>query len=341
MVDFAGWLMPVQYDGVLKEHEYVRTHAGIFDISHMGEFYLVGEDAIKFLQYMVTNDLKLLENGKSQYSVMCYPNGTVVDDLIYYQESSTQFRIIVNASNVKKDFEWFQSHISQYQVSLTDLSSSRARFAFQGPEAQKILQPLVNTDLTQIKRFYFRLCELSHISIFLTRTGYTGEDGFELSCNVNDSERIWKELINTGAKPIGLGARDSLRLEACYSLYGHEINDHINPVEGNIGWVVKPKDGIDYIGKEILLKQKKDGTDRILVGLDLLEKGIMRDHYRLLKNNDEIGFVTSGGYSPTLKKSIALGLVNKEYSSLNTQFEIEIRNKRLPVKVVSTPFYKR
>lgn len=343
MVPFAGWYMPVQYEGVLKEHDYVRNSAGLFDISHMGEFFAVGNDIIPFLQTMVTNDLKLLENGKAQYACMCYENGTVVDDLIYYQQSPTEFRIIVNASNLEKDFKWLSDHIGKSDVKLTNLSANRCRFALQGPKAVNILHPLVDTDIFNQKRFYFRLCKLQGKPIFLTRTGYTGEDGFELSCENNDAEEIWNALIKAGVHPIGLGARDSLRLEACLSLYGHEISDQITPIEANIGWAVKPKENIEYIGKKVLLDQKKNGTSRILVGITLKEpkSGIIRDHFKLFKGDQEIGYVTSGGWAQTLKKTIGLALIKKNFSSLGSEFDVEIRDKRLPVIVIPTPFYKR
>lgn len=340
MVDFVGWLMPVQYESIVKEHETVRSSAGVFDISHMGEFLFEGLDVIPFLQLLMVNDLRLLENSKGQYSCMCYENGTVVDDLVYYQENPERFRMIVNASNVEKDYQWIQEHIDDYRVKVTNVSSERCRLAFQGPKADEFLTPLVDMDLSALNRFYFTFCNLCETEVFLARTGYTGERGFEISFDRNYAESIWNALLKTGAGPAGLGARDSLRLEACYSLYGHELTDSITPVEAGIGWVVKSKEGIEYIGKEVLLRQKAEGTSRILVGLNLLDRGIIRENYKLFKDGEEIGFVTSGGYSPTLKKTIGLALVKTQYSSIGTEFDIEIRNKLLRTKVVSTPFYR-
>jgi len=340
MVDFAGFSMPVQYESIIKEHEAVRNKAGVFDVSHMGEFLLEGKDVISFLQYVMINDLKLLEPTKGQYSCMCYENGTVVDDLVYYEEEPERFRMIVNASNVEKDFQWLNEHIGSKDVKITNLSLERCRLAFQGPKSDEYLQPLVDVDLSSINRFYFAHTTLNGAPIFIARTGYTGERGFEISFDNKYAEKIWNDLTKTGASPAGLGARDSLRLEATYSLYGHEISDSITPIEAGLFWLVKPKEGIDYIGKETLLKQKSEGTDRIIVGLNLLDRGIIREHYKIFKNGNEIGFVTSGGYSPTLKKTIGLGLVEKQYSEVGTEFEIEIRNKFLRGKIVATPFYR-
>ncbi len=340
MVDFAGFSMPVQYESIIKEHEAVRNKAGVFDVSHMGEFMLEGKDVISFLQYVMINDLKLLEPTKGQYSCMCYENGTVVDDLVYYEEEPERFRMIVNAGNVEKDFQWLNEHIGSKDVKITNLSSERCRLAFQGPKSDEYLQPLVDVDLSSINRFYFAHTTLNGAPIFIARTGYTGERGFEISFDNKYAEKIWNDLIKIGASPAGLGARDSLRLEATYSLYGHEISDSITPIEAGLFWLVKPKDGIDYLGKETLLKQKSEGTDRIIVGLNLLDRGIIREHYKIFKNDNEIGYVTSGGYSPTLKKTIGLGLVEKQYSEVGTEFEIEIRNKFLRGKIVATPFYR-
>ena len=340
MVDFAGFSMPVQYESIIKEHETVRTTAGVFDVSHMGEFLLEGNDVIDFLQYVMINDLNLLEPSKGQYSCMCYENGTVVDDLVYYEETANRFRMIVNAGNIEKDFRWLNEHINGKDVKITNLSSKRSRLAFQGPKSDEYLQSLVDFDLSKLNRFYFAKGNLSGMSIFIARTGYTGERGFEISFDNEYAEKIWGELIKAGALPAGLGARDSLRLEATYSLYGHEINDSITPVEAGLFWLVKPKKDIAYIGKEILLKQKTEGTDRIIVGLNLLDRGVIRENFKLFKDGEEIGYVTSGGYSPTLKKTIGLGLIKRHYKEEGTELEIKVRNKLLKGVIVSTPFYR-
>jgi len=340
LVDFAGFSMPVQYDSIIKEHEAVRSKAGVFDVSHMGEFLLEGRDVIDFLQYVMINDLNLLEKSKGQYSCMCYDNGTVVDDLVYYEENPDRFRMIVNAGNVEKDLQWLNEHIGSRDVKITNLSSERSRLAFQGPKSDEYLQPLMDVDLSSVNRFYFARGNLNKAPIFIARTGYTGESGFELSFDNAYADKIWSDLIQTGASPAGLGARDSLRLEATYSLYGHEIDDSITPLEAGLFWLVKPKEGIDYIGKKILMEQKIHGTERIIVGLNLLERGIIRENFKIFKENVEIGYVTSGGYSPTLKKTIGLGLIKKQYKEVGTELEIQIRNKNLKGIVVSIPFFR-
>ena len=346
MVPFGGWDMPVKYESILKEHNCVREDAGIFDISHMGEFIIKGKDAKIFLQSMVTNDVNLLEDGKAQYACMCYQNGTVVDDLFYYQEKDEEleqiYRVIVNASNREKDFEWFQSHIDTYNIELTDESDSNVRFAFQGPTTQEKLQTLVDMDLTTIKRFYFAHCNLvvdgEKIPLFLARTGYTGEYGYEITSPKTHAKKIFQALLSTGAKPIGLGARDSLRLDVAYSLYGHELSAEITPIEASIGFAVKNKSE-DFIGKDILLKQKKEGTTRKIVGIELLSKGVMRDHFDIFHEDKKVGFTTSGGFSPSLKKSIALAMIDIEYAKIDTLLDVQIRNKRKQVKIIKTPFY--
>ena len=340
MVEFAGFEMPVQYEGIIKEHDFVRNNAGIFDISHMGEVLLKGPDSIKFLQKIMTNDLNLLEPWKGQYSCMCYENGTTVDDAFYYLEPNGNIRMIINASNIEKDIEWMKRHLNGYDVEIFDISALRCRIAFQGPKAEELLNPLVKIELSNLKRFFFTYTDFKDIPIFLAHTGYTGEDGFELSFECNHATEIWDSLLATGAHPIGLGARDSLRLEACYSLYGHELSDEISPVEAGIGWVVKPKEGIDFIGKKALLLQKERGTSRILVGISLKDRGILREHYKIFKDNTEIGNITSGGYSPTLKKTIGLGLIKSEFKEVGMELEVEIRGKLLKADVVSLPFYR-
>ena len=332
--------MPVQYESIIKEHEAVRSNAGVFDISHMGEFLLEGNEVINFLQFIMINDLNLLEPNKGQYSCMCYKNGTVVDDLVYYEETPERFRMVVNASNIKKDLLWLNDHIGEYDVKIKNLSTKRSRIAFQGPKSDEFLQPIIDADLSKINRFYFVNGSINDTPVFIARTGYTGEKGFELSVDNSHVKSIWNDLLKTGASPAGLGARDSLRLEAGYSLYGHEISDSISPIEAGLNWLVKPKENIDYIGKNILIKQKTEGTERVLVGLDLLERGIIRENNKIFKNSLEIGFVTSGGFSPTLKKSIGLGLIKRKYKEVGTDINIKIRDKILKGKVVTTPFYR-
>jgi len=332
MVDFAGYSMPIQYpQGILAEHKQVRESVGIFDISHMGEFLLTGKDSESFLQSIMTNDLKLMANGKAQYACMCYENGTVVDDCFYYRYNLEKYRLIVNASNKAKDEEWLNSHKKGFKVSIENLSDQRGRFALQGKNAQKTLASLVTDDLTKLLRFFFIETKIKDIPVFVARTGYTGEDGFEISFGVENSLKVWQSILEAGKvyniSPIGLGARDTLRLEACYSLYGHEINDHITPIEANILFAVKDK-AEDFVGKKVLLEQKKNGAPRKLVGLELIDKGIMREHYNVFDLAEkEIGFITSGTFSPTLNKSIALALLKTEKSNLRSEVIEDISGK--------------
>ena len=306
MVNFEDWYMPVKFEGVIEDHIWTREHAGIFDISHMTEFMLEGPDCIPFLKHMMTNSVGIGDFA-AQYQHMCYPNGTVVDDLYIYRESADKVRIIANAQTMEtdgKDFNWLKEHIGDYKVKITDLSLKRTRFAFQGPETLKLLNPITDTDLKQIKRFRWCYTNIivnsEKIPIFCSRTGYSGEDdwsdslaSFEISCENEYASKVYQIFLDTGAKPIGLGARDSLRLECCYALYGNDINSEITTVEANLGWVVKEKEGINFIGQEVLLKQKSEGTKRISVGLNLLERGILRAGYKVFKDEDEVGFITS------------------------------------------------
>jgi aminomethyltransferase len=352
MVDFAGYSMPIQYpQGILTEHKIVRESVGLFDISHMGEFLITGKDSESFLQSIMTNDLKLMLDGKAQYACMCYENGTVVDDCFYYRYNPEMYRLIVNASNKAKDEQWLNSHKNNFKIKIENLSDQRGRFALQGPNALKTLSALISNDLTKLQRFFFLETKIEtkiktnikSIPIFIARTGYTGEDGFEISFSIDDSLKVWQLVLDAGKKhnisPIGLGARDTLRLEACYSLYGHEINDHITPIEANISFCVKDKP-VDFIGKKVLMEQKKNGVPRKSVGLELIEKGIMREHYNVYDLEEkEIGYITSGTFSPTLNKSIALALLKTEYTNIGTEILVDIRGKKMKAKTVKTPFY--
>ncbi|MEJ2279496.1 MAG: glycine cleavage system aminomethyltransferase GcvT [Candidatus Lokiarchaeota archaeon] len=342
MVEFGEWLMPVRYESIKKEHNAVRNNAGIFDVSHMGEFILEGSDVKDLLQFLMINDLNLLEPSKGQYSCMCYENGTVVDDMVYYELTPEKFRMIVNANNIEKDYQWIIRHIGERDVKVTNVSKERSRLAFQGPNTDKYLNSIVDIDVKEIQRFYFKNCNLKGMPIFMARTGYTGERGVEISFESKYCEKVWNALLDSGegVQPAGLGARDTLRLEACYSLYGHEISDKITPIEAGLNWLAKPKEGIDYMGKEVLMKQKDEGTERIIVGLNLNDRGIIRQGYKLYKDDIEIGYVTSGTYSPTLEKTIGLALINNKFSKVGTTLKIQIRDKLLTAEVVSIPFYR-
>lgn len=346
MIEFAGFMMPVQYSGVIQEHINVREKVGIFDISHMGEVLVEGPDAKNFLQNVYTNDLNLLYNGKSQYGCFCYENGTTIEDSFNYQHSETKYRIIINASNREKDINWLNEHVEEgeYNVGIKDLSNLRGRYAIQGPMSLEVLEPLLSDSIKDLQRFHFLETQLLGAEVFIAQTGYTGEFGFEISFEVADAKKIWDEILNSGKEfgilPIGLGARDTLRLEACFSLYGHELTNEITPVEAGIGFVVKPKEGINFIGKEVLIDQKTNGTKRKIVGFELVDKGIAREGYKAFSiNGEEIGFITSGTYSPLLKKSIGLVILKNEFTDIDTEIEIEIRSNKAKAKIVKTPFY--
>ncbi len=354
MVNFADWYMPVQFTGVIEEHLWTRAHAGIFDISHMTEFMLTGPDCIPFLKHMMTNSVTI-GDFQAQYQHMCYPSGCVVDDLYIYRESTEKVRIIANAQSYAtdgKDYSWLKDHIGKYKVQIEDLSLKRARFAFQGPETLSLLNPITLDDLSKLKRFGWINTTIKSenglIPIFCARTGYTGEDdwspllaSFEISCDVEDAQKVWNTFLHTGAKPIGLGARDSLRLECCFALYGHEINENITSVEANLGWIVKEKPDAHFIGEEVLLRQKKESTSRISVGLNLEEKGVLRSGYKVFKNGSEIGFITSGTYAPSLGKTVALALIDAKYNKIGETLQVDIREKLKNAIVVPTPFYSR
>ncbi|MCF2139386.1 MAG: glycine cleavage system aminomethyltransferase GcvT [Candidatus Lokiarchaeota archaeon] len=354
IVNFEDWLMPVQFEGVIVEHNWTRQHAGIFDISHMTEFMVEGPDTIPLLKTLLTNSIGI-GDFKAQYNHMCYPNGGVVDDLYIYRESEEKVRIIANAQPFEtegKDFNWIRDHIGNLNVTITDLSLERARFAFQGPETMKLLNPITTDDITTIKRFNWIYTEVKttkgNIPIFLSRTGYTGEDdfspelgSFEISCDKKYAEIIFQTFLDTGAKPIGLGARDSLRLECCFALYGHEINENITPIEANLSWVVKEKEGFQFIGQDVILKQKKEGTSRISVGLNLVNKGILRHGYKVFKDGKEIGYITSGTFAPTVGKSVGLALIESKFKEIGQELDVQIRNKFKKAVVVKTPFYSR
>ena len=342
MVDFEGWLMPVQYQSVNEEHLNCRKNSAVFDISHMGEFKLFGPDSLNFLNYMVTNDVSTLKIGGAQYACLCYPNGTVVDDLFYYKISDTEYKIIVNASNIEKDYDWFQKNKGSFKITLINESPLRGRLAIQGPKTQEILNPITSADLSKVKRFGFIETKLADKPVFMGRTGYTGEDGFEITFSLDDAFAVWDAIFKAGKEKgfaaAGLGARDTLRLEAAYSLYGHEINNEITPIEASIGWAVKNKE-CEFIGKEVLIKQKSEGTKRILKGIELEEKGVIRRGYKVFNAKDEeIGSITSGAFSPTLNKTIALALIEKSQSEIGNTIKVEIRNKLKNGKIVKTPW---
>lgn len=343
LIPFGGWDMPVQYKGVGLEHLAVREDVGLFDVSHMGEFLVKGTGAKDFLQKVTTNDVAKLYDGRCQYSLMCYENGTVVDDLIVSQVSNNEFILVVNASNIEKDFAWLNQHLSD-DVTLENLSDQKALLALQGPKAQNLLNEFLDTDFSGLKYYHFQPAEYQGINLLVFRTGYTGEDGFELMVPAEKASLFWNDLLKKGSvfgiEPIGLGARDTLRLEACFSLYGHEISDAILPLEAGLGWVVKLDKG-DFIGRGALIDAKETGLKRKLVALEMVEAGIAREGYEVFQEGEKIGVITSGTHSPLSKKSIALALVSAHKAQVNDEVQVNLRGKNRTAKVVKKPFYAR
>ncbi|MDN4074723.1 glycine cleavage system aminomethyltransferase GcvT [Fictibacillus terranigra] len=345
VIDFGGWELPVQFSRIGEEHEAVRTKAGLFDVSHMGEFEVKGEGAGGFLQYMLTNDISKLKDGGAQYTVMCYENGGTVDDLLVYKHNDQHYLLVVNASNIEKDFNWLQSHLTE-GVELTNISDSTSQLALQGPAAEKILQKLTDTDLSSIGFFKFKNdVDLQGMKALVSRTGYTGEDGFEIYCRPEAAVKLWDVILEAGEEegvlPCGLGARDTLRFEAKLALYGQELSKDITPIEAGIGFAVKTDKEADFIGKEVLKQQKEEGAPRKLVGIEMIDKGIPRSFYEVFKDGDLIGEVTTGTQSPTLKKNLGLALIKSEFTELGTEVEVQVRQKRLKAVIVKSPFYKR
>jgi aminomethyltransferase len=345
LVEFGGWEMPVQYSGILEEHQAVRTHAGLFDVSHMGEFKVEGADALAFLQYLVPNDVSRLAVHQALYTQLCLPNGGTIDDLLIYRLAEQQYMLVVNAANIDKDFQWVQGQSGHFQhVSVTNQSDTTALLALQGPEAQAILQPLTEIDLTSIRYYRFTAGRVDGIDCIVSRTGYTGEDGFELYCAPVDVVKLWNDLLAAGKShgllPAGLGARDTLRLEAGMCLYGHELDEQTNPLEARLDWTVKLDKG-DFIGRDALLAVKEHGPKRLLVGIEMVERGIARGGYAIYADGQQVGTVTSGAPSPTLHKNIGMGYVDAAHAAVGQAVQIDIRGKRTAAQIVTLPFYKR
>lgn len=345
IIDFAGWALPVQYEGIMSEHEAVRNAAGVFDVSHMGEVEVKGAQAFDFVQNLVTNDVSVLEDNQIIYTLMCYENGGIVDDLLVYKFTDTHFYIVANASNIDKDFQWMCDNTHGFDVQLTNISKEISELALQGPKAEEILQKLTSVKLSDIKFFHCnREVEIAGVKCLVSRTGYTGEDGFEIYM-VNDSVAlIWDKLFEVGReyglRPCGLGCRDTLRFEATLPLYGNEISQDITPLEAGLGIFVK-LDKANFIGKDALVKQKAEGLKRKTVGFEMKDKGIPRHGYEVMANGEVIGFITTGYLSPTLKKNIGLALIDAKYSELGTEIQIVIRNKPLKAEVISKRFYSK
>lgn len=344
-IDFGGWELPVQFSGIMAEHEAVRKRAGLFDVSHMGEVAVTGPDAVNFLQKMVTNDLSRLAIGQAQYTAMCYPDGGTVDDFLVYRRGEADFLLVVNAANTEKDLEWLHQHV-EGDVEIRDLSPQTAQLAVQGPLSERILQRLTEENLAEIKFFRFRdEVDLAGIKVLISRTGYTGEDGFEIYFEAAHAIPLWEKIMDAGQEdgllPCGLGARDTLRFEAGLLLYGNDLGPDITPIEAGIGFAVKVNKEVPFIGQDVLAEQVEKGAPRKLVGIEMVGRGIPRHGYPVYAGDVEIGQVTSGTQSPTLKKNIGLALLDRQYAQLGQQVEVEIRKKRIPAKVIPTPFYRR
>lgn len=349
MVDFGGWHMPVQYSSLSTEHNAVRTKAGLFDVSHMGEVHVEGAKAEEFLNYLVTNNVSRLVDGQALYTVMCYENGGVVDDLLVYKRADQKYLLCINAGNIDKDVEWILSLAKKYpasELSCKNMSDEYCQIALQGPLSEQILSKLTTVDLKSLKYYHFAETDFLGKSAILSRTGYTGEDGFEIYAPASQAVHIWKQLMEAGSPlgliPCGLGARDTLRTEMKFPLYGHEIDANTNPLEAGLGWVVK-LDKASFCGKEALQKTKTDGIQRSLVGLRILDKGIARQGYSVFdaSHTEKLGQVTSGTLSPSLGYPIAIAFVKHGQHKVGTALSVQVRDRFYPAEVVPTPFYKR
>ncbi|OIN68469.1 glycine cleavage system protein T [Exiguobacterium sp. KRL4] len=338
MVDFAGFEMPVLFSSIKEEHLAVREQVGMFDVSHMGELLVTGPDALSFLQHTLSNDISKIAIGQAQYNVLCQEDGGTVDDLLVYRLAEHDYLLVVNASNIEKD----ETHLRRYlqgDVTLENQSDAYGQIAVQGPKAMEVLNALTELTLDEIKFFRFVQGQLAGIDMLVSRSGYTGEDGFELYMRASDASVVWQALLGAGVVPCGLGARDTLRFEACLPLYGHELSATISPIEAGMGFAVKPQVK-SFVGSDVLLKQKEQGPGRRLIGLELLDKGIARQDAPVLVNGETVGFVTTGTLPPTVGKAIALALVPTEYAT-GDSFEIEVRGKKLAARRIDTPFYRR
>ncbi len=339
---FAGYLMPIRYDGVTSEHMAVRNAVGAFDLSHMGEFRVTGPDCTAFLDHLLTNDAEVAD-GKAYYSTMCYPDGGIVDDLIVYRIARKEYLMVVNASNIEKDWAWVDSHKAGFDVKIVDESDDTALVAIQGPKAQNVAEKLTSADLNKIGYYEHVNGTFAGVPALIARTGYTGEDGFEIYVKAPHAAAVWDGVMEAGREfgivPIGLGARDTLRLEVGYPLYGNDIDHSVTPIEAKLGWVVKLKTDKEFVGREVLERQRDEKPFRNLVGLTVTGKGFPRHGTPLFSGDKQIGIVTSGSIAPALNVGVCLGLVEFGYRKNGTEMEAEVRGRRIPVKVVGIPFY--
>jgi aminomethyltransferase len=356
LVEFGGWEMPIQYTSIIEEHQTVRSSVGIFDVSHMGEIEITGPNALDLVQKLITNDASTLKDYQVLYSPMCYESGGTVDDLLVYKLPD-RFLLVVNAANTEKDFAWVQQNAKGFSVTVKNVSDDYGQIAIQGPKAEEFLQASLQTSsglyafageagedewsrrsLESLGYYWATQARVLGHTVLLSRTGYTGEDGFEIYAEPKVIVTLWEELVRAGAKPIGLGARDTLRFEAGMPLYGHELDEKTTPVEAGLGWTVKEKDS-DYNGKKILLAQKRQGTAKKLVGLKMLEPGVPRQGYKIFADGREVGAVTSGMFAPTVNAFLAMGFVSSDILP-TALIEIEIRGQRKRAQLTKLPFYR-
>jgi glycine cleavage system T protein (aminomethyltransferase) len=347
MVSFGGWDMPVEYSGIVQEHIAVRTRAGLFDVSHMGEIEIAGKDALAAVQRISSNDAARLAVGQAQYSGLMTPKGSFVDDLLVYRLAPDHFLLVVNAGNIEKDYAWIAEHVQPAgDVVAVNASARYALLAVQGPQAREVLQPLTGVDLSPMKYYWFTHGEVAGVRATISRTGYTGEDGFEIFVPPHSADRVWQAIIEAGRGvdliPCGLGARDTLRLEAAMRLYGNDIDETTTALEADLGWIVGWKKD-DFIGASVLREQKASGVRRRIVGFEMLDRGIARHGYDVYIGGSAapVGQVTSGTQTPYLKKAIGMAYLPVEHTAAGTEFDVDIRGRRTRARVVPMPFYKR
>ncbi len=345
IIPFAGWDMPVEYSGIVNEHMAVRERAGLFDVSHMGEIEIAGKNAFDAVQHLTSNDAAKLSTGQIQYSALTTPNGAFVDDVLTYKLTDEHYMLVVNAGNITKDYAWIAEHIKTAGDAVAVNNSSRyALMAMQGPKAEATLQKLTGVDLAAIKYYWFATGEVASVRATISRTGYTGEDGFEVFVPPADADRVWRAIVDAGKEfdviPAGLGARDTLRLEAAMRLYGNDMDETTTVVEADLGWIVGWKKD-DFIGSDVLRKQKAEGTARKLVGFEVLDRAIARHGHDVYVDGQKAGVVTSGTQTPFVKKAIGMAYVPADRAAVGTELEIDVRGRRVKAQVVTTPFYKR
>jgi glycine cleavage system T protein (aminomethyltransferase) len=343
MVEFAGWEMPVEYSGIVAEHLAVRAGAGLFDVSHMGEIEIRGREALALLQFVTSNDASRLQDFQAQYTALMYPQGSAVDDCVLHRFGEDHYFLCVNAANTEKDFSWIVSH-NRFEAEVRDVSDRYSQLALQGPRAASILGRVAEPDPSGLRTYWFMRARCLGVEGILARTGYTGEDGFEFYFPPEKSECVWEGLLEAGKGegliPAGLGARNTLRLEAGYTLYGHELDEDTTLLEANLGWITKLEKG-EFLGREALLTEKQAGLRKKLVGFEMLDRAIARENYAVWAEDNEIGRVTSGSPAPFLKKNIGLAYVPPSVAQSGREIEVEIRGKRWPAREVTLPFYKR